>query len=40
MQKTQVSISDKRKIFAYFIPKKVVTEKLFFFTPFSHKSQR
>ena len=39
MRKTQVSISDKRKILPYFILKKVITEKLFF-TPFSHKSQR
>jgi len=39
MRKTQVSISDKRKILPHFILKKVITEKLFF-TPFSHKSQR
>jgi len=29
MWKTQVSISDKRKILPYFILKKVITEKLF-----------
>jgi len=39
MRKTQVSISDKRKILPYFILKKVITEKLFF-TTFSNKSQR
>ena len=39
MRKTQVSISDKRKILPYFILKKVITEKLFF-PPFSLKSQR
>jgi len=39
MQKTQVSVSDKRKILPYFILKKVITEKLFF-TPSSHKSWR
>jgi len=39
MRKTQVSISDKRKILPYFILTKVIAEKLFF-TPFFHKSQR
>jgi len=29
MRKTQVSISDKRKILPYFILNKVITEKLF-----------
>jgi len=39
MRKTQVSISDKRKILPYFIIKKVITEKLIF-SPFSDKLQR